>query len=764
MRRLTVALWLLISAPAVAATITVTNSNDSGAGSLRQAILDANASAGADIIAFNISGPGVRTISPKSPLPPITDAVTVDGYTQPGASVNTQVTSDDAVLLIELNGASSGPATVGLAVSPGVTGVTIRGLVVNRFGAANISLNGGDLRVEGCFIGTDPSGTIIRSRDSATGLILGGSAALVTVGGTEPAQRNIISGNSSTGVEQQWGTLVLQGNFIGVDATGTAALPNSSSDVSLLGGAGTVGGLAPTPGTPPGNVISGSLGAGVYIGATGTNVQGNLIGTNAAGTAGIPNLGHGIDIAFGAGIGTTIGGLDAGAANMIAFNGGDGISAGPTGGTAVIRSNRIDANTGLGIRGRPDYPTITSVVVSGGTTTISGWIRSRALLVSVDVEFFDSPTCDASGLGEGATPIGMRHVFDDVGIGFFTIDVPVALAPPGTFVTATATPGFRREPGTSGFSACRAVPGTPWPTATPTMTPTPTITPTRTSVLTPTPTPALQVLGIAPGSGAAAGGTPVAVAGTGFLPGASLTIGGVLAENVVVVGSTEITATTPPLPPGSLNTVSVGDPLSRGPRRRPGSASVPAGWMADFLDVGQDDIFHADVERIFRLGITAGCGAGNYCRNDSVRRDQMAVLLLKARYGGAYRPPNCTPPGRFDDVACPGPFADWIEQFAADGLTGGCGADIYCPAAAVTRAQMSAFLLKTSLGSGYVPPPCAGSVFLDVPCTGGIFDPWIEDLAGRGITGGCGGGNYCPDSPVTRGQMAVFLVKAFHLQ
>ena len=107
--------------------------------------------------------------------------------------------------------------------------------------------------------------------------------------------------------------------------------------------------------------------------------------------------------------------------------------------------------------------------------------------------------------------------------------------------------------------------------------------------------------------------------------------------------------------------------------------------------------------------------------------------------------------------------ADWIEDLAGRGITGGCGNGNYCPDSAVTRAQMAPFLLKTDLGSGYVPPACAGTVFLDVPCPGGIFDPWIEDLAGRGITGGCGNGNYCPDNPNTRAQMAVFLTLTFNL-
>jgi len=78
---------------------------------------------------------------------------------------------------------------------------------------------------------------------------------------------------------------------------------------------------------------------------------------------------------------------------------------------------------------------------------------------------------------------------------------------------------------------------------------------------------------------------------------------------------------------------------------------------------------------------------------------------------------------------------------------------------------MSVFLLKTELGSSYTPPACAGTVFDDVPCTGGIFDPWIEDLADRGITAGCSAVPplFCPAAANTRGEMAVFLVLTFSL-
>lgn len=183
-----------------------------------------------------------------------------------------------------------------------------------------------------------------------------------------------------------------------------------------------------------------------------------------------------------------------------------------------------------------------------------------------------------------------------------------------------------------------------------------------------------------------------------------------------------------------------------------------------FPDVPTSQQFYPFVENLFHNGITDGCGGGDYCPTASVTRGQMAVFLLKSEHGASYLPPVCT--GIFGDVLCAHPFADWIEQLVHENITAGCGGGAYCPDAPVTRAQMAVFLLKTSLGSAYAPPACTGTVFVDVPCTGGAFDfdPWIEDLAGRGITGGCGGGNYCPNNPNNRGQMAAFLVKTFGLQ
>ena len=268
--------------------------------------------------------------------------------------------------------------------------------------------------------------------------------------------------------------------------------------------------------------------------------------------------------------------------------------------------------------------------------------------------------------------------------------------------------------------------------------------------------PGPTVTAIAPTSGDAAAATPFAVTGTDFVAGASIAVGGVAATGVNVSGPTAASATTAALSPGTLNDVTFVNPDTQ-------SATLFAGWFADFVDVPQADIFHSYVENIFRNGITAGCVAGSYCRDAAVTRAQMAVFLLKSKFGAAHVPPAC---GQiFADVACPSLFADWIEELYALGVTGGCQASplAYCPDAPVTRAQMAVFLLKASLGSSYSPPNCAGTVFTDVPCTGGIFDAWIEDLSGRDITGGCAAGLYCPDAANTRGQMAVFLVKTFTL-
>ena len=121
-----------------------------------------------------------------------------------------------------------------------------------------------------------------------------------------------------------------------------------------------------------------------------------------------------------------------------------------------------------------------------------------------------------------------------------------------------------------------------------------------------------------------------------------------------------------------------------------------------------------------------------------------------------------TVPTRFADVPADHWAFTWIEAVANAGVTAGCGdtPPLYCPNGPVTREQMAVFLLRAKEGAGYTPPPCTAAPFADVPCSN-AFAAWIQELVQRGITAGCGGGRYCPGSPVTRAQMAVFLLKTF---
>lgn len=180
-----------------------------------------------------------------------------------------------------------------------------------------------------------------------------------------------------------------------------------------------------------------------------------------------------------------------------------------------------------------------------------------------------------------------------------------------------------------------------------------------------------------------------------------------------------------------------------------GFSDVPAGyWAFDF------------VERMGISGLSRGCGLARFCPEELVTRAQMAVFLERGMRGADFSPPAASG-NLFLDVGAADFAASYIEQLFIDGITGGCGNNNYCPGDEITRAQMAVFLLRAKHGSEFSPPAATG-VFQDVP-VGSFADAFIEQLAAEGITGGCGGGNFCPNEPVTRAQMAVFLVRAFDL-
>ena len=327
---------VLLCTPAQAQTIfTVSNTNNGGAGSLRQAIVDANSTPNGgqpDAIHFVIdaqtdpgcdSATGVCTIALQNGLPSITEAVVIDGETQTGADCGTDIPS--RTLKIVLDGTTSTGPGIGLHSS----GSTVRGLVINQVNSIGVSLFGSSTtnNVVACnFIGTDITGTIDLG-NGGPGILASGGASDNTIGGTEAGAGNLISGNDVIGVrlsgEGVTGNMV-QGNFIGIDVTGTVALSNAFDGVAIENGASdnVIGGTT----AAARNVISGNSNYGVRIdddGSTGNVIQGNFIGTDVSGTQGIHNGWDGVRIEGGADD-NVVGGTASGSGNLISGNGDPG--------------------------------------------------------------------------------------------------------------------------------------------------------------------------------------------------------------------------------------------------------------------------------------------------------------------------------------------------------------------------------------------------------------------------------------------------------
>lgn len=312
--------------------------------------------------------------------------------------------------------------------------------------------------VDGNRIGTNTAGDRLRP-NGGNGVSVN-SSPNTTIGGSASGAGNLISGNLGNGIDVEntpSANTVIQGNRIGTNAAGTAALPNVSGiaaeSTTLVGGA--------NPGE--GNLISGNLDTGIILGNVGPGrVQGNLVGTNAAGTGAVPNGAEGIDIDQ---PGASVGGPGS-AGNTVAFNLGAGIRVGKTG--VVVAENSVLANGGLGIdldpvgltpndpgdadTGRQNFPDLSAAVAVGGATIARGAVAT-APGRTLTLRFAASPACDPSGFGEGATPLGSATVTADAaGNAAFEVSLPFASAP-GQQLTATAT----GPEGTSEFSACRAV-------------------------------------------------------------------------------------------------------------------------------------------------------------------------------------------------------------------------------------------------------------------------------------------------------------------
>ena len=517
--------FLCSSGVSSAASLVVTTTADSGPGSLRSAISQADATSDA-AISFSIpssaaSATGVVTISPVSALPILTGAGTViDGTTQQipaGTARNGQA--------VVINGSNAGVSS-GLVVE--AAHCLIKGLAISGFSAAGIELSGSSANndtVQFCYLGTDPTGisaapngewgigvydgahnnviggNIISGNtqdgvlitDTSTsqnifvsnligvdatgrkalpnggaGVVFDNSATSNTIGGAYAGAGNVISGNVANGIligHTGTSNNLIQGNAIGTTLLGDLAVPNGQNGIVFDTGASdnTVGGTTALAG----NVISGNLANGIELAHAGTNgntIQGNFIGTNSTATPGsgpsIPNGQNGITITTGA-QNTVIGGIGAGAANIIAFNKADGVLISDVSTTGnSVRGNSIFGNTELSINLQPagepvgtptpnhtggaisgpnnlqNTPVISSAFNSGTAVTIIGSLNSDANTV-FHLDFYRAPTPSTAGFGPATFYIGSTDVTTDAA-GNTNFTFKSASPTPGVGITYTA--------------------------------------------------------------------------------------------------------------------------------------------------------------------------------------------------------------------------------------------------------------------------------------------------------------------------------------
>ena len=473
---------MLASGVGHAAVFQVTSIADGGPGSLRQAMLDANAQPGADSIHFAIPGSGPHVIQPASALPGITSPVTIDGYTQFGATRNNGANGSNATILIELRGAgTASPSAFSLLNGSATTAIS--GLAINRFSQAiNITLNATDCVIAGNFIGTDASGTTGFPGEQVVGLSVGANRC--RIGGPLIGDRNIVSSMNQDGIYVNGSDVIVQGNLIGVDRNMIATVGNLGCGVSI----GSINPNAPVAthvrvggrnegAELPRNVIGGNRRCGIDVRAgSGHVIEGNVIGLTSFSLSPLPNHGPGVQIS--GGIDIVVGALDTLHGNVIAYNAGPGIvltgpadnALGPQQITMIgnaIRDNgglsidlTVDGvqgptpldlhDTDIGPNTLQNHPVLMELIDDGSEMRVIGHIHGSPD-TSIDIDLYHAMRCGAHGRGEAAAHLVFRSVQTD-GNGDAVFEMPAVASLTQGYLAATAS----HSPGlvTSEFSPC----------------------------------------------------------------------------------------------------------------------------------------------------------------------------------------------------------------------------------------------------------------------------------------------------------------------
>jgi hypothetical protein len=778
--------FLLAGAAASADTFTVVNTNDSGPGTLHQAILDANTNPGADLIAFDIPGGGVQTITLTSPLPVITDPVTIDGYTQPGSAPNTNGPGLglNTELTIEIDGWDAGEhGCLALATSDSV----VKGLDVYYCHDEGIRLPAGPFsgnRIEGCFIGTQTLG--VNSWWNGIGILIEGQSN-ATIGGTSPAAKNLIAANHTQiliGDSANSGH-VIQGNFIGVQRSGTKAVYGYGSQVGVLVRVGTdilIGG--DTPATR--NVISVG-GPGIALGdafgeslASGNTVTGNFLGTDVTGTQ---SLGIGVEGIRVASQNNTIGGTAPGSGNIIAdaqwgiwIDSGHGtvvrgnsIGTDPSGTLDLGNREggiRVDANdVTIGGTGPGEANVIAfngdntgggaGVLVLGQRVTVRGnrifENKQHGTLGGLGIDLFDGvqgPTLNDAGDGD-IGPNGLQN--------FPVITSSTASGASGTLNSkpnASFTIDFYATPGCdgSGFGEGNAYLGSK-------------------SVMTDGTGNAAftRALTVPPGNIVTATATDAAGNTSEFSQCASLAPSWALVDHGSHGGNDNLV-----LEPGETASI---EPfwtnLTGAPLTATGTVSDLTGPPGATYTIVDDRAAYAlDPHETW------------YCDGDGYEISVSSPAIRPARHWDIHltemldaflaSPKTWTihVGDSFRDVPRSQLFYRKIETAYHGAMTVGCDTDRYCPDDKVTRAQLSIFVARGIAGLGSAIPSngtwngaaydCeAGgiSLFTDVLPTD-IFCKHVHFLAVQNVTMGCDAGRFCPEVEASRLEMAALVAKA----
>jgi len=860
------AIVLLGVLPAGAMTFPVTTTADSGPGSLRQAILNANANPGPDQITFAIPGGGLHTITPPSALPTITEAVTIDGRTQPGWS---------GTPIVEISGAFAPAGTDGLHVTGGST--VIRGLVINRFqpvflgaGGNGINLDGvGGSQVDSCFIGTNATGTVALGNGAAGVRIFASSNNRIGPSLAGFAQGNVISGNnvgiSISGTSD--GNVIFNG-LIGTDPSGTAAVPNTGDGVTIAGGAGN---------SVMASVLSGNGSNGLSItgSATGTLVGGNKVGLDISGTAYLSNSFVGVSVS-GAGVtGTRVGSVSMGLiGNVLSGNGTNGLLITSSATDTIAQGNHVGTD-GAGINALGNGATGVAIVSASGNQ-IGGAAAGEGNLISGNAtngvrlrtnasnNIVLGNVIGASVNGDAALGNGADGVQISDGSSGNQIGTPLK----GNIISGNGIMGVRiADPATTNNTVVRNLIGVAGDGISPMGNGTGVsiesgavgnhIGGAGFNTISFNVGAGVSILSgngnfveqdVIQGNGAAG---VVVLAGTGNWihdnqisgnAGLGIDLGGdgvtpndpddsdtgpnqlqnfpVLSSASAAVGVTHIlgvltsTASTTFRVDFFANAACDGtgngegqyflgftnvstdvsglaviDSILNSPARGPfitATATDPAGNTSEFSACvplpgpvltaiaptsgpasGGTTIALTGMQ--FQSTVTVSVGTGTATNPTGIDSQHASAVTPALAPGALYDVtltnldglPATLPKGWLADYTdLPGshPFHGFVEKIVRKDVTSGCFPGLFCVNDAVTRAQMSVFLLRAHDGPTYVPPPATGLVFADVPANG-FAAAWIEQLASRGVTAGCGGGNFCPLTPITRAQMSVFLLR-----